>query len=290
MRVEGNEAPTPSWTDAGRGNAVKRVVLLGPGGDGTFAAKRMKLPWKTIRSVGLLIALGCGAAGFAHAQSKEASRAKPATKPAADANAIFQPAFTVEGRQLQAGTAFLVKLASGPVLLVTAHHLFGPDGGWTRDLTWQELPKLVTGVRATSVGGASVTGQNALSMEGTATFHGNPAGGDVAAFKIAQTGTATVLSLAPAAPKVGDRIFLLATVGSDKLLRHAATVKQVGPQFVVYKFDDALELRATSGAALVDTENRVVAINLGGGGKPVVGFGNPVHAFGPKLERAAAAR
>jgi hypothetical protein len=243
-----------------------------------------------MRSVGLLVALGFCAVGFAHAQPKEAPRGKPAARPTADENAVLQPAFTVEGRSLQSGTAFLVKLASGPVLLVTAHHLFGPDGGWQRDLTWEELPKLVTGVRATSVGGAVVTGKNALAMEGTATFHGNPAGGDVAAFRIGETGAATVLSLAPTAPKVGDRIFLLAQVGSDKLLRHAATVKQVSPQHVVYKFDDALDLRATSGAALVDAENRVVAINLGGGGRPVVGFGNPVHSFGPRLERAVTAR
>jgi len=78
---------------------------------------------------------------------------------------------------------------------------------------------------------------------------------------------------------------------SDKLLRHAATVGQVGPQHVTYRYDDAVELRATSGAPLVDGENHVVAINIGGGGEGgrPFGFGNPVHAFGPRLAKALAA-
>ena len=260
-------------------------------------------------SIWLLAAAFLCPAPQAHARTRRPAKpahaapaAKPATKPAADpaarpataasadANAILRPVFTVDGQALEAGTAFVVRLGGGAVLLVTAHHLFGPDGGWDRDLTWEELPKLVTAVRATGAGGAVVvTGQRPLAMEGTATFHGNPAGGDVAAFKIADPGHATVLALAPNAPKAGDRIFLLAQVGSDQLLRHAATVAQVGPQHVMYRFDDRVELRATSGAPLVDAQNRVVAINLAGGGNPVIGVGNPVHAFGPKLERAVGA-
>jgi len=266
--------------------------------------------------VALSIAIGAAAAGCKskHSEAKAGAAPAPAAEPApatppapaatpppaappaappSVANAILRPTFTVDGQPLEAGTAFLVQPPGGPVLLVTAHHLFGPDGGYARDLRWDELPKHVSAVHATSVEDPSITvdGKEPLAIDGAATYNGNPAGGDVAAFRIADPGKATVLQLAATQPKPGDRIYLLAEVGSDKLLRHAATVGQVGPQHVTYRYDDAVELRATSGAPLVDGENHVVAINIGGGGEGgrPFGFGNPVHAFGPRLAKGLAA-
>jgi len=244
----------------------------------------------------VLIAAICGgSAGPAHARAARKTKPKPAAAGTApvdpDAKAILRPVFTVDGKPLDAGTAFVVRLGAGPLLLVTAHHLFGPWGGYERDLGWEELGKHVSAVHARSLaGGAVVSGQQPLRIEGAMTSNGNPAGRDVAAFRIADAGGATVFELAAQAPKKGDRVFLLAQVGSDRLLRHAATVGDVGPMHVAYRYDDAgIELRATSGAPVLDAENHVVAINLGGGaqGGRLWGYGNPVHAFRPKLEQAA---
>jgi hypothetical protein len=58
-----------------------------------------------------------------------------------------------------------------------------------------------------------------------------------------------------------------------------------------YVFDERIELRAASGASVVDASERVVAVNLGGGklddGR-VFGIGNSIAAFGPAIQHAVA--
>jgi hypothetical protein len=71
--------------------------------------------------------------------------------------------------------------------------------------------------------------------------------------------------------------------------KHGATVVAADSDAVGYKFDKPIELQATSGAAVVDAQGHVVAINLGGltdESGAVIGIGNPVTVFEPAIRRA----
>jgi hypothetical protein len=203
--------------------------------------------------------------------------------------------FMVGNSPLEAGTAFVIHPTGHGPLLITAQHLFGPDGGLDRVIAWQDMPREVKSVRATSLDdeAVSVSGGAPLVVEGAEGMSSKRVGGDLAIFPITELGPAHALELADAPPKVNDRVTLLAEVLDGAAgLRHGATVVEVGKDYVGYIFDEHIELQATSGAPVVDARDRVVAINLGGGKTDdgrVFGIGNSVAVFGPAIQRAVAA-
>jgi hypothetical protein len=213
--------------------------------------------------------------------------------PAAHRHAILRPTFMVDATPLSAGTAFLIQPKGHSAVLVTAHHLFGPAGGLARDLSWQELPRMVRSFQATSIDDDSVTviGGPPLAVDGAESVSDRRVGGDLAIFPITKLGAAHALQLADGAPKVGDRVALLAELHGTTRSRHGATIVEVGADYLAYTFDDQLELRGSSGAPVVDAAERVVAINVSGGlltdGR-LVGIGNSIVAFGPAIQRALA--
>lgn len=91
------------------------------------------------------------------------------------------------------------------------------------------------------------------------------------------------VSLDPLNP--GDRVWLVSEVIGSQSLVHSATVEGIQDGWLIYRFDQPLELRATSGAPVVDALGEVVAINAGGGddnGK-TFGAGTPVTKFIDRL-------
>ena len=60
-----------------------------------------------------------------------------------------------------------------------------------------------------------------------------------------------------------------------------ATVRGIDQGWLLYGFDERIELRATSGAAVVNAQGQVVAVHAGGGEEngQVVGVGTPVTKF-----------
>jgi hypothetical protein len=209
-------------------------------------------------------------------------------------HAVLRPTFMVGDKELNAGTAFVIHPKGHGPLLITAHHLFGPGGGLDRAIAWQDMPRAVRSVRARSFDDESVivSGGAPLAVEGAEELSEKRVGGDLAIFPITEIGPARALELADAPPKVGDRVTLIAEVLSGGVgLRHGATVVDVGNDGVQYVFDERIELRATSGAPVVDAAERVIAVNLGGGtlddGR-VVGIGNSIAVVGPAIQRALA--
>jgi hypothetical protein len=205
----------------------------------------------------------------------------------------LRPTFFVEGKRIVAGTAFVLQLPDEPALLVTAFHLFGTAGGNTRDITWDEAPRVVTKMAATSVEDRdiTVTAGPPLAIEGAAGMTDARVTGDVAALPVIDGSRAGSLVVASAMPAVGARVTLLAEVIGGTEFRHGATVVQVDADVIAYKFDKPIEIRATSGAAVVDEQGRVVAINLGAMDDKtgaVIGIGNPATAFEPAIRRALA--
>jgi hypothetical protein len=225
----------------------------------------------------LLLVLGC-------------AKAPPTAAEPARTHAILRPTFIVEGKQLRAGTAFVLMLADRPPLLVTAFHVFGRAGGYDRDLTWDQVPHLVTKAEATSVEDDRITviAGAPLAIEGAVGMSAARVGGDVAALPVTGGSRAGSLTIATEPPAVGARVTLLAQVLGTDGFRHGATVLKVTDEAIAYRYDQPIEIRATSGAAVVDEHGRVVAINLGAVDRDgaVIGIGNPVRSFEPALRRA----
>ena len=234
----------------------------------------------------------CLLAGVAAA----APAASAASAEPAGTDAIFRPVFTTPQGALEAGTVFVAKLdrCKEPVL-VTAMHLFGPGGGLQEAMEPDDIRHGVSRAELTGFGrGAkhmlfevgSLTPDEAHACCQGQPMHGV---GDVAAFTAPERLASVALQLSAAPAVTGQHVTLLAEVlaPANAGLRHDAVVLGLHDGFLMYKFDDpTLNLRATSGAPVVDDAGRVVAINLSGGHSlrsdpaAVVGGGNPVAAWG----------
>jgi hypothetical protein len=198
-----------------------------------------------------------------------------ADPPTGVVDTICRPTFEMEGQPLSAGTAFLLEtgIAKQPVVLVTAHHLLGPMGGLPAEVPWNDVPKAVKRASCKSIRNAaqSWTGMP-LAIPGAASFNNQTKDGlrDIALLKVQGKIAVRPLKLAAAQPKPGDAVWLVAQLVSgapkEKLLFKAkvARVQDLALNYVVDDPAGTFDLRATSGAPVVNERGEVVAINLAG--------------------------
>lgn len=201
---------------------------------------------------------------------------------------LYRPSFDTSLGRVEAGTASCVQLegVARPVVL-TALHLFGPAGGLARDVTPAQLAKIVQSysldpiARGPAVAGGAGT---AVSLPAQA--------GDIAAFWCPAGVKLKPLKLGTM-PRKGDPLWLAAQVvegAPANQLLHPATYQglQEGMLLFTYK-NSRLELRATSGAPILNSSGQLVGINYGGGHEQgqLLGLATPVSRFGPPLLKAA---
>jgi hypothetical protein len=210
-----------------------------------------------------LLALACCLAlsGPASAQSSEI--------PAFTDASICRPEFNVDGARYRAGTAFLLQTEQR-TLLVTAQHLFGPDGGAAADVPASEVPARVRmDVCVAFDGGARWRAETPLAIEGARPGFDENAMRDVAAFPVAgRAERLPVLRLASQPPAVGEAVWLVAqTIGepSSSALLHRGVVAALNDSALVFVYDAPISITATSGAPIVNARGEVVGVNYGGG-------------------------
>jgi hypothetical protein len=198
-----------------------------------------------------------------------------ADPPKAVTDTLCRPTFELQDRTLAAGTAFLLEtgVAKLPVVLVTAHHLLGPMGGLPTELAWNEVPKAVKRARCQSIVAPTQSWTGApLAIRGAASFNNQTAEGlrDIAMLAVQGKPTARPLKLAPALPKEGDAVWLVAQLVSgapqEKLLFKARVVRvqDLALNYLVEDPEGTFNVRATSGAPVVNERGEVVAVNLAG--------------------------
>ena len=200
-----------------------------------------------------------------------------------DSRAILRPKFYCAEGVYKAGTAFVVTIPeSRRDMMLTAHHLFSPAGGFKREYNWDEITSLVQKVKATSINDlySWIETTEVLPIEGGHSFDGNSACYDLAVFPLVNEYKVPVLSLATKLPRRFENVWLFAEVlnkDSDKML-YQARVAHVDERSITYIFEDpTLDLTATSGAPVLNRNGEVVALNLGGGEQngSLLGVGNP---------------
>ncbi len=211
---------------------------------------------------------------------------------------VFRPTFMTNRGTAEAGTAFIVMLPDKNVpIALTAIHLLGPAGGLDRDVPGAEVPEVTQRVILEECFNSEIQldiGSMALSIPPAAPLNSPSLAGDIAAFWITGSAKVTALPIAERDPVKGERIWLAGPVigGAPRTRRlHAARVHSFEEGNLYFQYDNpAIELRATSGAPVLNANGQVVAINLGGGqmNGNVIGVGNPVSRFRPHLVQAAA--
>ena len=199
-----------------------------------------------------------------------------AEPPKAVADAICRPTFELKDQPLSAGTAFLMEtgVEKHPAVLVTAHHLLGPMGGLPAEVAWSDVPKSVRRATCKSIVTPAQTWTGApIAIPGAASFNNQTKDGlrDIALLTVQGKPVTKPLKLAPAQPKLGDTVWLVAQLVSgapkDKLLFKArvSRVQDLALNYIVDDPQGTFELRATSGAPVVNERGEVVAVNLAGG-------------------------
>jgi hypothetical protein len=225
--------------------------------------------------------------------------ATPPTPPTVPDGFVARPAFILpNGDRLDAGTAFFAEIGDRRVLL-TAHHLFGPAGGFPSALTPEQLPTAIKEVQLAEAwsGGRMAPVGAPVTLPGAHPL-GKDAAGDVAMMFLraglasANTVPSAGRPLAATNAKVGQTVWVAAPVidGPEATARlHEAKVVQVDAGWLIFDYKEpGLNLVATSGAPVLDKDGAIVGINLGGGKDQghLYGSAAPIDAIRPLLTRA----
>jgi hypothetical protein len=205
---------------------------------------------------------------------------------------VLNPTMHVEGGTFSAGRAFAVRHpdVARPVIL-TCLHLFGTAGGYPSEIESEELPRIIKKVtfsEAFTRSKVSPAGTGFIVIPSAARTGVVSKAGDIVAIWGSPQANVVTRPLVASSLASGEPVWLASPlIGGTGLPRaHRATVMGMTQNVIRFAYDDAaLELRATSGAPILNAQGEVVAINLGGGmhnGK-LVGFANPASVFVPEL-------
>ncbi len=222
------------------------------------------------------------------------SGADSKTPPSIKLNTLFKPEFTVDGHQYKAGHLFAVN-DRREIYLVTAHHLFGPAGDLERQYSSQEIAS-----SSVSVNGLerineemSIVSDDYLVVENATVMAGKKADKDITIFQYtgSELKIADTLDLASSTVKVGDTVWLYAKLKGHQegdAFLHPATVTDMADDRLMYKFSSRFfDVRATSGAPVLNSAGDVVGMNVGIHGIPLIwfdGLANPLNAIKATLD------
>lgn len=208
-----------------------------------------------------------------------------AVEPVLPDNTILRPDFYLQGNNYAAGTAFAVEIPEkNTSLILTALHLFGPDGGLEEQIPSSELKDKIQKVVFYDAFTDAECGETVKVLSIPDAKVSSQLHTDVAAFYYGDNMSVPKFKISDKLPKKGETVWLaasLVTETNDKKL-HRATVKSASKKMLTFEYEDGgIELRATSGAPILNSKGEVVGINIGGytEGKKVIGGANPCTSF-----------
>lgn len=192
------------------------------------------------------------------------------------------------GKLYGTGTASAVRLRPNePPILLTALHLFGPDGGLERNLAPAELDQVVYGIFLFPFGSRTHTAlaRGAVRKSGPALRDGDSdMSGDIAAFNLPPKSRVNALNLATANPSVGQWLWVVGDVvthepQSQRLF--PCRVLHVSDEATFVEFESVFPQGEFSGAPLINEHREVAGIVIGGDkGRAVI---NPAGSIRKRL-------
>jgi len=193
------------------------------------------------------------------------------SEPKPDPNVVTLPTFIFDQRHaITAGVAFLVE-EQGQRYMVTAYHVLGPAGGLKTRIAPRDVPHEVKAIVGLCLGDTNtvVVGAPVLPVPDARSFDQAGGEGDVTFAVVPGSGGAQGLKLSDKLPKVGERVWLfLRLVDRDRPTLYPATVSEAAATYVQYTMEEpSLNLRASSGAPVLNKDGAVVAMHLGYGKK-----------------------
>jgi hypothetical protein len=193
--------------------------------------------------------------------------AAPAGPPNYDQALIGGPEFDTTAGKQSAGTACLAKLKdSDQCYILTARHLLGPDGGFDKETTLDQVPDFVKGINFHSFDGA----EHYYTTKGLL-IKSDPADttdlwNDLSIFAISN-GPDQPLLIADKPPAVGDPVWVVANVRGgvpEGEVMHRAVVSYVDDRFVNATFDnDHIQTAGASGAPVLNAACEVIGVYSG---------------------------
>ena len=196
---------------------------------------------------------------------------------------VYRPMFETTQGQVDAGTAFVIT-HKGKQYAVSAHHLLGLAGGLDKDYLGKDMPTLFKSVTLNPVqqGHEPLTSATAVKIEQAESLTDQTLVHDIFMAEL-ENASAKPFPLAKSLPKVGEVVYVYAKlVSGSKALLHKAVVIFSDENELGYAFVEKVNLRATSGAALLNSNHEVVGINLAGGAGEngqTIGWANPVNSI-----------
>ena len=225
-----------------------------------------------------------------------ADAALTASPPNVPDHFLFRPRIETSVGTVRGGTVFAAQLpGDSRAILFTALHVFGPPGGLESEPEAKDLPAAVKKVVLTGLFDPSETveaGAIVLPLPRAGRLGTQSRSGDVVAILASAAAKLQPRPLADRLPVSGEPVWLAARVLSgappDQRL-HAATAKGVDEDgLLLYEFESPkTEIRATSGAPVLNAAGEVVAIQAGSAseGEKLIGVGTPVTKFAAELRR-----
>lgn len=220
------------------------------------------------------------------------SSQKTMTEPVLLDNTILTPTFELQDKSFVAGTAFAVDMPDEDVSLVlTALHLFGPDGGLEKNIPSAELPNKVKKATFKDAFTGKDCGECVKVLSISDAKPSPDIDKDIVAFYYGDNMAVPKLKIAKELPKIGESVWLAASVigASEEQKLYKARVDYSKDDMIIYAFEDkTISLQATSGAPILNADGEVVGINIGSVNQngELLGAANPCTSFKKMLENA----
>jgi len=216
-------------------------------------------------------------------------------RPIQTEDAVLKPTFSTDVGEVRVGTAFIVHFdENGQYLLVTAHSLFGPRGGLSREYQWNELSRIISNVKAISIGNPAkmVMTSAWLAVPEAAPSKMYDSSQDIAALYLISDFGMGHFEFSEKLPKIGEEVWLMTEMPNrSQQFRFSATVLEADEKAIQYAFTDAeLDPGSVLGAPILNSESKVIAINtaLISKDNKLIGIGNPAATARQKLLKAMA--
>lgn len=197
-----------------------------------------------------------------------APSAGDAGPPAVPLDAVLRPMFITSEGEFTAGTMSLVSVPGrSEPLYLSAHHLMGPNGGLSRQYDPPELGGLVREVRVRAIANpSSVYETGPLVAIPEARPYGVSPGVDLLALSAGPGRRPPSLVLSSAPIEKGSSAWLFAEVydgAEEGVLLHHAIIEATKPDAMILRFSNSgLNLRATSGAPILNKAGEVIGLNV----------------------------